>query len=81
MSTLSEEEQGILALEKRDWSLPGAKERAIRSSLGLGATQYYMRLNALLDDPRAVQAEPMLVRRLRSQRSGGRSGATEQAGS
>ena len=68
MQPLTEQERAILALEKRSWKYPGSKERAVRRELGMSATQYYLRLNALLDDPRAVSAEPALTRRLRSRR-------------
>lgn len=66
--SLSELEQEILRLESARWPTPGAKDREIRRRLSIPATEYYLRLNALLDDPRAVAAQPMLVRRLRAQR-------------
>ncbi len=68
---LTETERAVLALEKRTWRRPGSKERAIRRELGMGAVEYHLRLNALLDDPRAIAAEPALTRRLREQRDPG----------
>ncbi|MFE6849509.1 DUF3263 domain-containing protein, partial [Streptomyces sp. NPDC057674] len=44
---------------------PGAKERAVRETLGLSPTRYYQLLNALLDDPRALAHDPVTVNRLR----------------
>jgi hypothetical protein len=55
----------ILQLEQRRYVHPGAKERAIREELGLSATRYYQRLNALLTDPRAAIRYPYVVNRLR----------------
>ncbi|MFJ4834789.1 DUF3263 domain-containing protein [Streptomyces sp. NPDC088747] len=62
---LGPRERGILALEGRGFSGPGAKERAIRERLGLAPVRYYQLLNALLDDPRALAHDPVTVNRLR----------------
>ncbi|MFI2509301.1 DUF3263 domain-containing protein [Streptomyces sp. NPDC018972] len=62
---LARREQDILALERRGFSGPGVKERAIREELGLAPVRYYQLLNALLDDPRALAHDPVTVNRLR----------------
>ncbi|MFI1765504.1 DUF3263 domain-containing protein [Streptomyces sp. NPDC020800] len=62
---LGSREQAILALERRAFSGPGAKERAIREELGLAPVRYYQLLNALLDDARALALDPVTVNRLR----------------
>ena len=62
---LAERERDILALERRGFSGPGAKERAIREELDLSPVRYYQLLNALLDDPRALAHDPVTVNRLR----------------
>jgi hypothetical protein len=62
---LAERERSILTLERRGFSGPGAKERAIREELGLAPVRYYQLLNALLDDPRALATDPVTVNRLR----------------
>ncbi|MET9929570.1 MULTISPECIES: DUF3263 domain-containing protein [unclassified Streptomyces] len=62
---LTEQEQALLAVERRSWPGPGAKERAVREGLGLSPTRYYQLLNALLDDPRALVHDPVTVNRLR----------------
>ncbi|KUM72325.1 DUF3263 domain-containing protein [Streptomyces curacoi] len=64
-ASLAEREQAILALERRGFAGPGAKERAIREELGLAPVRYYQLLNALLDDPRALAHDPVTVNRLR----------------
>ncbi|MFF1837702.1 DUF3263 domain-containing protein [Streptomyces sp. NPDC058231] len=62
---LSERERAVLAVERRSWAGPGAKERAIREGLGISPTRYYQLLNALLDDRRALEEDPVTVNRLR----------------
>ncbi|MFR9722678.1 DUF3263 domain-containing protein [Streptomyces sp. MS19] len=62
---LTARERAVLAVERRAWSGPGPKERAIRERLDLTPTRYYQLLNALLDDPRALAHDPVTVNRLR----------------
>ncbi|MFJ4784317.1 DUF3263 domain-containing protein [Streptomyces sp. NPDC088794] len=62
---LGERERAVLALERRGFTGPGAKERAIREELGLAPVRYYQLLNALLDDERALAHDPVTVNRLR----------------
>ncbi|MGW4272440.1 DUF3263 domain-containing protein [Streptomyces seoulensis] len=62
---LGRRERDILALERRGFSGPGAKERAVREELGLSPVRYYQLLNALLDDTRALAHDPVTVNRLR----------------
>ncbi|MFI6124689.1 DUF3263 domain-containing protein [Streptomyces sp. NPDC051064] len=62
---LSDQERAVLALERRSWPGPGAKERAVREDLGISPVRYYQLLNALLDDRRALEADPVTVNRLR----------------
>ena len=69
MGALSEREVRILAFERNWWRQPGAKEQAIRDMLGMSATRYYQMLNELIDRPEALAFEPVLVKRLRRQRS------------
>ncbi|MCX4469732.1 DUF3263 domain-containing protein [Micromonospora sp. NBC_01655] len=66
---LTERERHILAFEQQWWRHAGAKEQAIRDGFGLSATRYYQLLNALLDNPAALAAEPVLIGRLRRLRS------------
>jgi len=65
MEELTARERAILAVERRGFPGPGAKERAIREQLGLAPIRYYQLLNALLDDPRALAHDPVTVNRLR----------------
>ncbi|MEU0596674.1 DUF3263 domain-containing protein [Streptomyces sp. NPDC006393] len=71
--SLDRREGDILALERRGFPGPGAKERAIREELGLSPVRYYQLLNALLDDTRALAHDPVTVNRLRRVREARRS--------
>ncbi|MET8284713.1 DUF3263 domain-containing protein [Streptomyces sp. NPDC048448] len=72
MEELGARERAVLAMERRGFAGPGAKERAIREQLGLAPVRYYQLLNALLDDPRALAHDPVTVNRLRRIRAGRR---------
>lgn len=66
---LSEQDRRILALEGRTFRYVGVKERRIREELGMTPLAYLVRLNALLDEPAALQEAPALVHRLRARRT------------
>ncbi len=66
---LDERDHAILAFERQWWKYAGAKESAIRDLFSLSATRYYQVLNALIDRPEALAADPMLVKRLRRLRT------------
>lgn len=66
---LSGQDLAVLAMERRGWPSPGLKERAIREQLGITPTRYYQLLNALLDDPAALEHDPVTVNRLRRVRA------------
>lgn len=78
MSTLTESEQAILEFEKHWWRFEGAKQRAIREQLHLTPTRYYQVLNQLVDNPDALRAEPVVVRRLQRQRQSRRAAYARQ---
>ena len=73
---LTERDRRILALEGRTFRYVGAKERAIREEIGLSKVAYYVRLNALLDEPAALRAAPAVVNRLRARRTSEDGGAS-----
>ena len=66
---LGERDREILEFERQWWKYAGAKETAIRESFDMSATRYYQVLNALIDRPEALVADPLLVRRLRRMRA------------
>lgn len=67
---LSRREHEMLVFERHWWRHAGAKEMAIRDRFGVPPTRYYQALNALVDRPDALAADPLLVRRLRRLRGG-----------
>lgn len=66
---LSERDLAILDFERHWWKYPGAKDAAVREQFDMSATRYYQVLNALLDKPEALEADPLLVKRLRRLRA------------
>lgn len=66
---LSERDLEILQFERQWWKYSGAKEAAIKDLFDMSATRYYQVLNALIDNPDALAADPMLIKRLRRLRS------------
>lgn len=66
---LSRRDREILTFERQWWKYAGAKEQAIRELFDMSATRYYQILNALIDTPAALAADPLLVKRLRRLRA------------
>jgi hypothetical protein len=67
--SLTERDAEILDFERQWWKYAGAKETAVREKFDMSSTRYYQVLNALIDRPEALEADPLLVRRLRRLRS------------
>ena len=59
----------MLDFERQWWKYAGAKEQAVREKFDMSSTRYYQVLNALIDRPEALAADPLLVRRLRRLRA------------
>lgn len=68
-SELSDRDRRILEFERQWWKYSGAKEQAVKELFDMSPTRYYQVLNALIDNPAALPADPMLVKRLRRMRS------------
>ncbi len=64
-STLTDLETRILEFERNWWRFAGAKETAIKDLFDMTAPRYYQLLNDLIDRDDALEASPMLVKRLR----------------
>jgi hypothetical protein len=64
-SSLSDLELRILDFERQWWRFAGAKDEAIAELFALGAPDYYEMLNNLIDREDALEASPLLVKRLR----------------
>jgi len=68
-ASLSDRDRRILEFERQWWKYAGAKEQAIRDLFDMSGTRYYQILNGLIDTPEALEADPMLVKRLRRMRA------------
>ena len=66
---LSQRDRDILEFERHWWKYAGAKEQAVREKFDMSSARYYQVLNHLIDRPEALQADPLLVRRLRRLRA------------
>jgi hypothetical protein len=66
---MTERDLEMLRFEGQWWHYAGAKEQAIRETFDMSATRYYQLLNALINRPEALVAEPMIVKRLRRLRT------------
>jgi hypothetical protein len=61
---LTDRDREILEFERHWWKHVGAKESTIREKFDISSVRYYQVLNWLIDQPAALEADPMLVRRL-----------------
>jgi hypothetical protein len=66
---LSDRDSDILDFERSWWKHAGVKEEAIRERFDMSATRYYQLLNELLENPAAMQRDPILVKRLKRLRT------------
>ena len=66
---LTDRDRDIIGFERQWWKYAGAKEQAIRELFDMSATRYYQVLNALIDNPIALEADPMLIKRQRRLRA------------
>ncbi|WP_307873511.1 MULTISPECIES: DUF3263 domain-containing protein [unclassified Frankia] len=71
---LSDRDDRVLRFERRTWRYPAAKDEAIRTEFGFSPARYYQLLNALIESPAALAAEPVLVGRLSRLRAARRQG-------
>jgi hypothetical protein len=66
--SLSSTELAMLEFERRWWTEPGPKDDRIREEFDLSPAEYAQHLHDLTDNEDAMDADPLLVRRLRRQR-------------
>lgn len=65
---ISERHQAMLEFERSFWTFDEPKETLIRARFQCSADEYYAELNALLEQPEALEHDPLVVRRLQRQR-------------
>ena len=66
---LTRREHEMLVFERQWWRRAGAKDTAIRTRFAVPPTRYYQALNALVDEPAALAADPLVVGRLQRVRA------------
>lgn len=62
-------ERQILDFESQWWRARGNKETEIRQLFGWSVVRYAQKLNQVVDNPEALEHDPILVNRLRRIRS------------
>lgn len=65
MSELTRRDTDMLDFERSWWKHAGVKEQAIKERFEMSATRYYQLLNDLLENPAAMEYDPILVKRLK----------------
>lgn len=76
MAEFTDEHRDMIDFERSWWKYAGAKEAEIRERFAVTSTRYYQLLNWAIDQPEALEHDPMTVkrlRRLREQRAARRS--------
>ncbi|CAN5235406.1 DUF3263 domain-containing protein [soil metagenome] len=61
--------RSVLDFERSWWQLPGYKHANVSDQLGCTAAEYYEVLGRLVDDPRAMEYDPLTVVRIRRLRN------------
>jgi hypothetical protein len=62
---LTQTDHDILDFERTWWKHAGVKEQTIKERFDMSATKYYQVLNELLEQPAAMEYDPILVKRLK----------------
>ncbi|HUW01969.1 MAG TPA: DUF3263 domain-containing protein [Acidimicrobiales bacterium] len=66
---ITERDRAILDFERGWWAEAGPKQALIRERFELSSTRYYQILQDLLEDPEAMEYDPLVIRRLLRSRS------------
>lgn len=61
---ITDRDREVFEFERQWWKYNGAKESAVREKFHMSSVRYYQVLNFLIDQPAALEVDPMLVRRL-----------------
>ena len=61
--------RAVLDFEHEWWRYAGDREAHVREAFGHGTAEHLLLVNALIDRPDAMAYDPLLVRRLRRQRT------------
>ncbi len=66
---LTQRDLDILDFERTWWKHAGVKEQAIKERFDMSPTRYYQLLNDLLENPAAMEHDPILIKRLKRLRT------------
>lgn len=72
MPSLTDRDLAILRFERERWRSREAKDEVVADLFGMAPVSYARAVNALIDRPEALAAEPEVVRRLRRLRLEGK---------
>jgi hypothetical protein len=61
---ISERHQAMLEFERTWWTFDESKDQLIRAQFQCSVDEYYAELNELLEQPEAMDHDPLVVRRL-----------------
>ena len=64
MMGLTDRQHAILEFERTWWTMDGEKDLLVRRRFACAPDAYYEELNQVLEDPAALEADPLVVRRL-----------------
>ena len=65
---MTERQQAMLEFERNFWTFDEPKDLLVRARFQCSADDYYAELNDLLEQPEALEHDPLVVRRLQRQR-------------
>jgi hypothetical protein len=65
---ITERHEAMLEFERNCWTFDEPKEALIRARFQCSIDEYYAELNDLLEQPHALEHDPLVVRRLQRQR-------------
>ena len=68
MPVITERHQAMLEFERNFWTYDEPKEALIRARFQCSGDESYAELNELLEQPHALEHDPLVVRRLQRQR-------------
>jgi hypothetical protein len=64
VAVISERHQAMLEFERTWWTFDESKDQRIRAQFQCSVDEYYAELNELLEQPEAMDHDPLVVRRL-----------------
>ncbi len=65
---MTERQQAMLEFERNFWMFDEPKDLLVRARFQCSSDDYYAELNDLLEQPEALEHDPLVVRRLQRQR-------------